>query len=296
MTVQVARQVADQRLLQATSGNLTVTLRDSDGEPNATPSGVTVTVTRSDGTALATAQSAVSDGEGVWHYALTAAQTATLDILSATWTASAVVVARTLHEIVGGYYFSAAEARATETSTAPKSKYPDLDVIDKRREVEDEFERICCVAFVPRYRKALVSGTDSCSVLLPDPMVRTIRSVRAYTYATSYIDFTSDQLAALVVNEAGRLERTDGGRFFSGCENIVVAYEHGYDRPPADVKRAAITRLRERLNAAKKGIPDRATSFSASDGGTYGLARANAFATGNDEVDAVLDRYSFRHP
>jgi hypothetical protein len=96
----------------------------------------------------------------------------------------------------------------------------------------------------------------------------------------------------------GSLDTQQAFRFTAGVNNIRVAYEHGFERCPPEIKRAALTRLRHRLNFNKTGIPDRATSFAIAEGGTFSLSSAGPLATGIPEVDAVLQRpaYNFRAP
>ncbi|MFF4818080.1 hypothetical protein ACFY2K_26245 [Kitasatospora sp. NPDC001309] len=70
-------------------------------------------------------------------------------------------------------------------------------------------------------------------------------------------------------------------------------FEFGIYPPPADVRRAALLRIRDLLVSANTAIPDRAVSFQISDMGTYQLATAGraGFETGLPEVDAILNRY-----
>jgi hypothetical protein len=297
--------VAHQQILRGVSATLSVTLHDSNGEPAAPAGTVTVRVQRADGTDILAAGTATSAGvgTGVRTVALTAAQTATLDLLTATWTDSSAGAVTTLHEIVGGYYFTLTEARAIEPSLDDPSKYPDALMLAVRREVEEEFERICSVAFVPRYRRVALDGTGTTSLWLHDPRPRVLRSARIYLDSVNYIAFTADDLTAVRLAEWGVIDRSlavanhlAGAIFPVGQRNILVEYEHGYDRPPAEIKRAALARLRYRLNLAKSGVPDNAQSYTAQNGATYRLARPGQWATGSDEIDAVLERFSMRVP
>jgi hypothetical protein len=61
---------------------------------------------------------------------------------------------------------------------------------------------------------------------------------------------------------------------------VVVEFEYGLDRPPADLVRQAYVRLRTVLNINKQGVPDRASSFTMTDGGTFRLDMPGAFKTG----------------
>lgn len=267
-----------QRVLRGTSATISVTWLDSEGSAASAPGPVTVGVTRADGSEVVAPGTATTAGPGVGQYTftLTAAQTALLDELSAVWSAGGSTRTTTI-EVVGGYYFSVAEARSTDASLADPARYPTAEVVAARTEVEEEFERICAVSFVPRFRRAEVRGR-----LLPDPLIRTLRSVTVGNVA-----YTTDQVAAVAADRAGVVRLPSGA---------VVGYEHGWDAPPADLRRAAITRLRSRLNAAKSAIPDRAASFTVAEGGTYRLNTAGENKTGIDDIDAVLAGYHHRYP
>jgi hypothetical protein len=83
----------------------------------------------------------------------------------------------------------------------------------------------------------------------------------------------------------------------------TIWYVYGLSVVPADLKRAALARIRYRLNLERSGIPDRALTMTVADGGTFEMApparqQANQAGhmsgTGMPEVDAVLARYSMR--
>lgn len=290
--------VADQQILRGVAATLSWQNVDQNGVAAAPSGAVTVGVTRADGTELVAAGTATGGASSAPRtLALTAAQTALLDILTVTWTDAGDSSTHTTYvEVVGGFYFSLAEARASDAALQNADKYPDALIIATRREVEEEFERICGVSFVPRYRREVVSGPGRSTLLLERHPARTIRAVWTYSDADDYIAWTSDELATLVLDDWGLLTSRTGVAFGYGQRNLAVAYEHGMTRPPAEVKRAAMQRLRSRMNSANSGIPDRATQFSVAEGGTYRLDTAAADKTGMPEVDAVLARYSRRVP
>lgn len=290
-------RIADQQLLQATVGSLTATLHDSDGEVRASVGSLTVGVTTASGSSIVSAGSVTNGGTLGMSYGLTAALTADLDNLTASWTDTGDSSVHTsIAEIVGGYYFTVAELRAMESSLMSATTYTAAQVRAARREVEDEFERICGVAFVPRYRRVTLDGTGGQTLDLPDTMVRTVRSAWGYSDATNYTALTATELAALEVSLSGRVRRRDGGTFEYGSQNVVVEYEHGHDRPPSDLKRAAMLYCRIKLNLAKAGIPDRATSIVDETGTVTRIAQAGPNRTGYDLVDACLARYSLKPP
>lgn len=272
---------ADQRVLRNAKATLTATFRGADGEP-VDADDVTVTVARADGTTLVTDATAVAGtGTGVWTYQLAATHTAQLDVVTATWTATSGTTTTT-HEIVGGYYFSITEAITAEPSIANTDAR--AVILATRSDVEDEFETICGVAFVPRYRRITLDGTGTHDLIVPDAMLRTIVAVTLDGTAVDTADVSCDANGIVYLRRG----------WTAGRQNVTIAYEHGYDLTPSDVKRAAIQRLRQRLNMQRSGIPDRATSFQMAEGGGYRLDMAGIDKVGTPDIDAVLARYSRR--
>lgn len=260
----------------------------------------TVTVKRLDGTPVVTGTAVDAPGSGVYTYTLpggpAAPTSATwqLDELVVSWTgtlAGAVVTLTDIVEVVGGYFFGLAEARASDNTLNDPVKYPTALLADKRIEVEQECERICGRAFVPRFARATVDGAGTGTLLVPH---RDVRAVRAVSIDGTAV--TGSALTAVKPTAAGTLERTDGARWPAGTRNVVVEVEHGLDAPPADLQNAAMRRLRSLLNATRSGIPDRASSFTVTDGGTYRLAMPGRHKTGIPDVDAVYEAYSARLP
>lgn len=290
----------DQRIVQGAPATLEVIFTDQNGEPAAAPTTVTVGVTRGNGTVLIAAGTATSTDTqttGRYTVALTTANTATLDLLTVTWTSGSAVLTR-LVEIVGGVYFTVAEARQTDPSLT--QKYSDARIIAVRREVEEECELITGVAWVPRYRRLTLDGTFSNSLSLPDTLVpRVVRSVNLTQPNGSPVVWTNTQLAGIYCDIDGVLRLTDGtywpGNFWPG--NLVIEVEYGYDRPPADLKAACLLRLADRCRAFNTGIPSRATSYTLGDlGGVYKLDQASGWKTGIPDVDGPYQRYTRRVP
>jgi hypothetical protein len=278
------------------------------GETPADPSPATATVAIVDanGTTVVASTAATHGTAGVFTYAL--AGQAQLAHYTAAWTATfsgSAVVETDYVEVAGGFYFDLATARASDSSLADATKYPLAALITARQEAEDECEQICDRAFVPRYHRAVLDGSGTADLLLTDYAwaaegrsagdVRTIRTASvAPQVGQTFVALTSTQRAALYVTADGQLRRTDGNIWPEGVGNVIVEYEYGWDAPPSDLVRAALTRLRTRLNLNRSGVPDRASSFTATDGGTYRLDLPGAFKTGIPEVDAVYGRYSRR--
>ncbi len=289
----------NQRILRGVAASLAFTNIDSDGTNTAAAGAVTVGVTKGDGSTLVASATATT-GSNPYLYALSAANNTELQWLSATWTDAGDSSAHTtLIEVVGGYYASIADIRNSDSSLTDAVKYPDARILQVRWDTEVEFETACGVSFVPRYRRVRLDGNGRSLLALPDVMVRTVRSVRVYSDETTYEAFTVAELAAVdVSNGAGMIHRTDGGVFAYGHKNIVVEYEHGFDRPPADVRQAFLTRVRSRLNFDKTGIPDRATTYVPAEGGTFSLSTPGrgGSITGIPDVDVVLARYGHNLP
>lgn len=294
------------RIAKTAPATLSHTFVVGETATDPSPATATVTITKADGTAVATDAAATHGATGVFTYDL-AGQSA-LDRYSVAWTADfsgSTVVETGYLEIGGGFFFTLAEARASDTSLSDDTKYPLTQLTKVRLEVEDECEAICDRAFVPRYRRAVLDGTGASDIILTDAAwmadsrsagdVRSLRSASiAPRYGQTAVDLTTDELAACYVTADGSVRRTDGNTWTEGVGNVVIEYEYGWDAPPTELVQAALTRLRIRLNVAKSGIPDRATSFTIADGGTYRLDLPGSWKTGIPEVDAVYSRYSRR--
>jgi hypothetical protein len=288
-----------QRVLQGAPATLTVNVTDQDGALVDATGAFTVAVAQADGTSVIAAGTATTRTEtGVYTLPLTSAQTAVLNLLTATWTdAGSGRVITSKHEIVGGYFFNLADARSSNNGDlTDATKFPSPLILTTRQEVEEEAEEICDVAFVPRYKRVILDGLATPEIVLPSHKIRTIRSVRIYTPAggTTFTALTATQLAGISVDDDGMIHRTDFGFFDEGRANIVIEYEHGHDAPPADVRKASLIRLRYSLMQSISGVADRATSFTGENGQTYKLSVADAYRTGIPDVDAAYERYSFR--
>lgn len=268
---------------------------DLDEEGPATVTGVTVTaVSAATGSAVTLPDpSAVVNGV----CSVVVPGQAALDELTITWSGvidGATVVDVDLLEIAGGSYFNLAAARRADRDLDDATRYTTSDLRTARTEIEVEFERICDRAFLPRYRRVVLDGPDDDVLILPNADIRRIRSASITSSpGGTPVPLTTDELAALVVNSTDRTV-TRGLRWPRGIGNITIGYEHGMDRPPPDLKRVAMMRLRSRLGLQRTGIPERAMSWTASNGDTYRLSIPTAYRTGVPEIDAVLDSYSLR--
>jgi hypothetical protein len=300
------RPIAADRLIRAgVAATLTVQFADSDGEP-AVPAGtVTIGITKADGSTLVASGTATVTPTDTTTRTYALAAVNTLELLTVTWTDGGDGSTHTqLVEVVGGYYFSVTQARQRDTSLADPAEYPSSAIIRARREVEEQCEAITGVAWVPRFRRVRVDGTGTGAIVLPDPMLRTVRSVRTYSTGTAFTAWPAGDVTGITIGDsdmarAGVAQRADGGYWPWGVQNMVVEYEHGFDRPPADLIKAAIIHCRHQLNEnVRSGLLDRATSFQPVDGGNVMLATPGRFGfeTGIPYVDAVYQRYSMTVP
>lgn len=259
---------------------------------------VAVSVTDANGTVVSTG-TASSAGTGTGRYTYPLPGQATLSLLTVAWSgtiAGAAVVETDYCEVVGGFFFRLSEARFSDTSLVNTGDYATAQLELARLETEVECEEICDRAFVPRYRRVVLDGTGTTDITLPDADLRTVRTVRiSPAPGQAFVAFTVDELAAVKLVGDRELRRTEFGTEWTfGTGNVIIEYEHGFDRPPDDLRRAALVRVRTRLNIHRSGIPDRATSFTVAEGGTFRLDMPGPYKTGLPEVDAVYGRYSLR--
>ncbi len=250
------------RVLQRSAITRTWQPLTSDGELSTVdPGTVTVHVTRSDGTDVKAAGTATTTVGVTRTYALTAVDTADLDIFTETWTVTGQTVAVTSFEIVGGYLFSIAQLRTVETSLSDAGEDPSATLLNIRTEVEESFESWTNLSMVPRF--AVVDVKQSGCRLFSDKMyLRSVRWVRSYTTPTAYTDLDADALDLVTFNDSGSLWRSAGW----GCRTIA-GVEYGWDRPPADGQRMAL--LYARICAMRaEGTGHNVSSFSTPDGQT----------------------------
>lgn len=208
-----------------------------------------------------------------------------LDVLTVDWNGTVggdPVTARDYVEVVGGFLFDLPTAVARYNLSA----YTFAQLAAARIDVEQECERICRRAFVPRFafEKHNGSGTSQLRVLWP--YLRAVRAVRVAGVAWSAPD-----VAALGYADHGVITRPGGAIWPAGAGNVVVEYEHGSDVPPMEIGNMAMARLRSKLAQPKSGIPERALSYTTADGGSYRLSSASAETTGIPDVDAAYQSY-----
>jgi hypothetical protein len=274
------------RVLQSTGITLTRVFT-VDETPTDAAGNVTVAVKRLDGTNAAGtfAGNATHAGTGTYTWALSPSPL--LDCWTIDWTgtiAGNIVTIRDFIEIVGGFYVPDLAVARSRLSVKPAVTTADL--AGARVQAEQEADRICQRAFVPRYSRRRLSGTGQPGL---DCGHRFLRAVRSVTVAG--VAYTSDQLAGLGFSSSGRIGQPTGLRWPIGDGNVVVEVEHGMDYVPENITWAATTRMQSILDRPKSGVPDRAQSFTTPDGGVYRLTTPDRQHTGIPDVDAVYESY-----
>jgi hypothetical protein len=294
------------RILRTAAATLSHTFYAPGTETPTDPTGTpTYAITAADGTSVTSGNATATGGSSGVVTAPLAGQ-ANLGLLTVAWTATVAGASVTEYdtvELVGGFFFTLAEARGSDASLADLERYPTLTLEWARAATEDELELICDRAFVPRFARVVLDGTGSSRIVLRHPDVgrsfRDLRVLRGVSMAeqvdTTFTAFTAAELADIAAAGDGTLRRSSGDVFTGGWSNVAVDYEYGLAGALGeDLKRAALTRFRTWCNIARSGIPDRATSYTTVDGTSYRIALPGAYATGLPDVDAVYSRYSLR--
>jgi hypothetical protein len=213
---------------------------------------------------------------------------------AATVGADAIVLTDNI-EIVGGFFFTIAEGRAVDPALSSTTKYPTADLVDRRAETEAECERICGQAFVPRFRRFTTNGRGKTALMMPDALIRSIRSVKV-----GNVTFSPTDTALVGFSDAGMIYLSQGWipGVPIGIKNITIEYEYGSDAPPTDIARASKIRFKSMAMQSRSPMPDRAERVVQVDqqGGTVVYGSPGIEKTGIPEVDAAYGRYPSPRP
>lgn len=274
------------RILKTTAITLSHTFV-VDGEAADAVGNISIAVKRLDGTTVASGTATKPPGTtGVYTWALAAS--ATLDTLTVDWSgivASATVTVRDYVEVVGEFLFGLDQAY--DDLSLSTAIHPLAEIAAKRIGIEQECERICRQAFVPRFERETLSGNGSSRLVLKHMLPRALRVV-----SISGVAMSAPDVAAVGLAEHGVLTRPGGVPWPAGLGNVVVEYEHGRDMPPLPVREAGILRLRSLLGRPKSGVPDRTSSFTTPDGSAYRLTMPGAESTGIPDVDGAYQAFA----
>lgn len=271
-----------------------------------TDSTTTVTVATTDARGdSAGSGDATSAGANTGRYLLTLPAVAAVARLAVAWTgtiAGAPVTETDYVDVVGARMFSLPEARDSDSTLTDPAKVTTAKLAAARDAVEEAVERITDRAWTRSYARVVLDGSGTSELVLthplPDRSARDVRAIRSATIAPRVdgtpVALTGAQLDALAVADDGTVRRTDGAAWTEGRSNITVEYEYGLDAAPAELVAAALIHLRALIHRPKSAIPDRAESYTASDGSTYRLTLPGPYSTGIPSVDAVYHGYSER--
>ncbi|EFC86464.1 hypothetical protein [Parafrankia sp. EUN1f] len=251
------------------------------------PDGNTATLTITDVDGAASTSTGIRASTGVYTALLPTSVDPTIYRLrwSGTFTGIEQVITDAV-EVTGARLFTLADLRATDSAFGDRDRYPTALLETVRRETEDEAERIMSRSFIPRYREIVTTGGQITQLLWLDCL-----PVQRILSAT--VDGTPVDVQTIAADALGYVANYSGWSTEFLGNTIRLVY--GETDVPSDVRRAALIRARTRLLDFNSGIPDRATSFSAVEGGTYSLATPGraGFETGVPEVDAVYKRHSY---
>lgn len=265
-----------------------------DGTPTDVGS-VTIGIVDAAGAVIvASGTSTTTVGSGVYTYAL--AVQADVKILTVTWTAGGQSVVDSL-EVVGGWLFTEAELRALYASDlANQATYPDARLAEARDRLADEFEHICAVSFIPRYRRQRLPGSGGYRLEVDRPKIRQVFTASVGGVAQTVGDLEPDPLLPVIYHTSSVWTAAT----VTDPLNVTVAYEHGYPTAPPDIKRAALMLARYQLtrDVTGAGVPAQASSWSDETGRytAFGENDRTGRWYGLPFVDSTLRRYSLRVP
>lgn len=282
------------RVLRTAKATLTRTFY-LDEDPTTASGNVVVTVSRQDGTVVQGPVNATGpDAEN--GYSFTFDGRDVLDELDLLWAATvggdAIVLDQDVIQVVGGFYLGLGEIRRIDPKfqgASGTARYTTQELIDKRIEVEDEFERITGQAFVPRFERETLSGDGGGVLRLRWPRLRKVRAV-----TVGGVAWAQDRVDAFGPSPLGIVRVANA--WPAGVGNIVFEYEHGMNRAPTDIVRAARLRMKSFLLTTQSPLPDRAERIATTEVGLVTLAIASKDTTGIPEVDAALARFPSPRP
>ena len=288
------------QILVNTSATISQTW-EVDGTPtNPSPDATTIGITRDDDTVLVAPGTATTDGgTGIATYPLTPAQTAELDVLTVTWTATFNALSNQVaaeYEIVGGMLFTESQMRAVKVGGtlpfADPTAYPDAKILAIRDDVTDDFAERTGWSFVPRYARRTITGDGTRNLLVPDMLVQ--RVIAASINGTA---LTAAELADLRTTRHGMITRKTLG-VWTWDADVVIAYVHGWERVPGVINSAALAR------AAMLLLPSQTSTvaqWTDPNGTTYAYDQAGQRIRGSSGVrhygvpaiDAVLNELAY---
>lgn len=274
--------------------SLSVTVRDGGGAL-VDPGPVTIDVRRWDGT-LVTSGPMSGTGAAPRTLSLSPSHLPDVDLFTVTVSGASFGTTTQTIPVVGAPLFTLTEARAFDQGQlADPTRYPDELLVALRARIREAFVNITGKRFVPELVEAVVSGTGTSTLVVPDVDVLNVRAVWLRR-GGSWQPLDPAQLASMMVLPYGTIVWT-GGVWPDGPLSVRIVYEAGMERVPLEIRRAALKLACSYMGALSSNLPDRALSLS-DELGTFRLATPGFGGSffGLPEVDAVLKRYQVRVP
>lgn len=180
--------------------------------------------------------------------------------------------------IADAHYFSLEELRAEQD--VPEDSFPDAQVEPIRALAEEVIENGAGVAFIPRRHIERISSGPTGILRLSRSLVREVEALDI-----NGDTWTPEEIADRLVVDSPYI-----GGLYAFHRPATITYTHGYDTPPARIRRAAM--IATRIWTVRGPVDDRATQIAA-DGATVNLATpgVRGSLTGIPEVDAAIIDY-----
>lgn len=279
------------RVVKGVAATFTHQFVDQDGEP-AAPSG-TVTVAAVDSEGSTVALGSVSGSGTDPRSVSTSSVVSDVDHITLTWSDDGTEVATDVVEVVGGTIGTVAAIKATDPSINAE---PAATVLAKRKTVEDLATRVLGRSPFERFYVERVDGTGTDRLQLAWPDLISVKWARVYSNATSYVELTAAELAAIPADQGGAAVRSDGDIWECGRRNIEIGYRFGLRELPGDLREALHKSVRHAITQFDTGVPTFAASMTTADGFSMGIAGPGneQWATGDRDVDRVINGYRFR--
>jgi hypothetical protein len=272
------------RYLRGSGDTLRFTLY-VNGELTDSEEDVTVSIANGAGTAVGASATAAHPSLGVYERYPTAAQMASLDTYTASWTVTLNGEARTFttqYEVVGGTLFTLAELRDSATPLGDLGRHTTAKILAKKKVVESRFENWCRAAFFPKGHRQTFRGEYSDTLILKYGRVLSIESL---TVDGEDVDLDD-------------LDRNDQAGILSGYRfhgDVDIHFTYGYQTVPDDLKEAAMGYCAHLLQPSNREF-ERTLSIT-SEIGTTQIAQPNSWRpTGIPWIDSILWAYNDSYP
>lgn len=283
-----------ERVLRNTAATISVTFYNGSTAVEADGT-VTVTAKRADGTTLLGPTAATND-PAVGVYSIVIPPQANLNFLTLTWSGTFTGTAITIEsyvEIVGGFFFSIAELRASDNALSI-TRFSNQQLIDARLSVETEFEDICGQAFVRRFASEYVEDVYDYDIFTQHYNPRKLLALKVN--GTTYDVSTWEALYYVTTGSGGKSITLAGPALVAtyGGNHVYIEYEYGMTQVPYPIKEKAIRRAKLNLLGMASTIDPRATTMLLPDIGQVNLATPGmrGLETGIPDIDVVLRRYA----